>query len=61
MEPDVFTRIVYTAHCFRSQPSSYALMVVVDGFEAPEDCEVFLSGLFPTNYLASPWQSPTVH
>jgi hypothetical protein len=36
-------------------------MVVVDGFAEPEDCEVFLSGLFPSNFLASAWASPTVH
>jgi len=61
MEPDVFTHIKYTAHCFRSQPSRYALMVVVDGFEEPDDCELFLSGLFPSNYLESAWGAPTVH
>jgi len=58
MEPLTHTDVVYSAFTFRSQQDSYALMVVVDGFEDAEQAQSHLQAFMP---LLTMEASTTVH
>ena len=58
MEPVTHTDVVYSAYTFRTQPDSFALMVVVDGFPDPEEAQSHLEALMPLLMMDA---SGTVH